>query len=236
MAYTFGEKPTEYSQKHGGEIPVWQSPKYKAAKEKAIEIIESKKYGLTEADFWILMNTTKSGKMMYSGLIISHNGCLKINDNLPSKFDADSVTKEENGYNNSLVYTYRNKEQGIYEVGEVSNTNCKNDYPYAMALKRLFDRVVLKLSKLAYNGIYSDSESEEFTQQYNAPTESPQKPAELTFDEVEQLVLLAKKKGIKSPQATISRNYGVKSLSELTKKQYNDCKKGLETMQDVKGD
>ena len=31
-----------------------------------------------------------------------------------------------------------------------------------MALKRCFDRVVLKISRLAYAGVYSDSEADEF--------------------------------------------------------------------------
>ncbi len=160
----FSEKKTEYSPKHGRELPVWQSPKYLESKEKAVEIINSGKYGVQESDFWILMNVTKSEKMAYTGLIISHNGCLKINDHLESKFDPSCVTVDKDGYKGSLVYTYCNKAQGIYEVGEVSANNCKNEYPYAMAYKRLFDRVVLKLSKLAYAGIYSDSEAEEFTQ------------------------------------------------------------------------
>jgi hypothetical protein len=152
----------------GKELPVWQSPKYLEAKKKAIEIIESNKYGVDDSDFWILMNATKSGKMMYTGLIISHNGCLKINDCLESKFNPDCVSYDKDGYNGSLVFSYCNAEQGIYEVGEVSKSNCKNDYPYAMAYKRLFDRVVLKLSKLAYSGIYSDSESDEFMQRVDA--------------------------------------------------------------------
>ena len=166
--YDFGEKNTE---KVGGkELPVFQSAKYKSAKEKAIEIIENGKYGLTEGDFWILMNTYNNGeKMMYSGLILSHTGCLKINDKLETKFDPASVRENQNGYNNSLVFTYSNKEQGIYEVGEVAPGNYKmngrNDYPYAMAFKRCFDRVVLKLSKLAYSGIYSESESDDFKKQ-----------------------------------------------------------------------
>jgi hypothetical protein len=105
---------------------------------------------------------------MYTGLIISHNGCLKINDCLESKFNPDCVSYDKDGYNGSLVFSYCNAEQGIYEVGEVSKSNCKNDYPYAMAYKRLFDRVVLKLSKLAYSGIYSDSESDEFMQRVDA--------------------------------------------------------------------
>lgn len=165
----FGEKAKEYSAKDNKELPVWQSPKYIESKAKAIEIIESGKYGVLPSDFWILMNATKSGKMAYTGLIISHNGCLKINDRLESKFNPACVTLDKEGYNNSLVYTYCNPEQGIYEVGEVSKGNCKNEYPYAMAYKRMFDRVVLKLSKLAYAGIYSDSEADEFAQQVEAP-------------------------------------------------------------------
>lgn len=165
MAYTFGEKTTEYVK--GASLPVWQSPKYTAAKQKAIDIINSKEYGLEEADFWILMNTSgDKKKMVYSGLIISHNGCLKINDNLNSKFDPSCVTMDKQGYGDSLVYSYCNPAQGIYEVGEASKANCTNNYPYAMAFKRLFDRVVLKLSKLAYSGIYSDSESDEFVQRF----------------------------------------------------------------------
>lgn len=170
--YSFNEKQTEWYAKLGEEIPVFKTPKYREAKKKAIEIIESKKYGVTEADFWILMNATKNKKMAYNGLIISHNGCLKINDNLDSKFNPESVWHDKEGYGNSLVFHYADKEQGIYEVGEISKSNCQNEYPYAMAFKRLFDRVVLKLSKLAYNGIYSDSESDEFAQHLEAGGET----------------------------------------------------------------
>jgi len=164
--YNFGEKKTEYNAKQGKEVDVWQSPKYLEAKKKAIEALESDMYKgvLSESDFWILMNATKSGKMAYTGLIISHNGCLKINDALPAekRFKPSCLTIDKEGYNGSLVYSYCNDEQGIYEVGEVSAKNCTNAYPYAMALKRCMDRVILKSSKLAYAGIYSDSEAEEF--------------------------------------------------------------------------
>ena len=168
MKHDFNEKSTEYSVKQGKEIPVFVSKKYEQSKTKAIEIIE--KYDdVEDSDFWILMNETKTKKMMYSGLIISHNGCLKINDHLDSKFVPSCVTLDKDGYRNSLVYSYCNDEQGIYEVGEVSSENCKNSYPYAMAYKRLFDRVVLKLSKLAYSGVYSDSEADEFRKVDDAP-------------------------------------------------------------------
>lgn len=174
MKHNFGEKTEEYNAKTRTKVEVWQSPKYKMAKEKAIEMIDSGKYGLSDGDFWILMNATKNDKMMYSGLIISHNGCLKINDNLDEsmKFKPECVTLDKEGYKDSLVYTYKCPEQGIYEVGEVSLSNCRNEYPYAMAFKRLFDRVVLKLSRLAYSCVYSDSESEEFKQQLESPNEN----------------------------------------------------------------
>lgn len=160
MEATFGEKNEEYSSKQNKNIPVYQSEKYKKAKEKALKMINDAKWGLSQADFWILMNETKTGKMQYTGLIISHTGCLKINDALEQnkRFDPESISIDKDGYENTLVYTYSNKNQGLYEVGEVSKSNCKNAYPYAMALKRCFDRVVLKNSKLAYESIYSDSE------------------------------------------------------------------------------
>lgn len=162
----FEEKQMEWSKKQFKKIPVSISNKYKEAKKKAIELIESKKYSLTESDFWILKNETTEGEMIYTTLILSHNGCLKINDTLEKKFNPDAVTIIENGYKNELVFKYQDKEQGIYEVGEVSEKNCKNDYPYAMALKRCFDRVVLKLSKLAFSGIMSDSEADDSQKQF----------------------------------------------------------------------
>lgn len=164
--YDFGEKTEENI--NGLKVPVeFHTPKYVEAKNKAIELLESEKYKntLKPSDFWILVNTySNKTKAMYSGLIISHDGCLKINDLLDEelKFKPNCMSIDKDGYNNSLVFSYMCPEQGLYEVGEVSKANCKNDYPYAMALKRCFDRVVLKNSKIAYAGIYSDSESDEF--------------------------------------------------------------------------
>lgn len=158
----FGEKEQEFDIKTGEQLSVWQSPKYLESKKKAIEMIESDKYGLTSGDFWILMNKTRSGKMAYTGLIISHNGCLKINDSLDKPVIPDCFIVDKEGYGGSLVYTYIDDD--VYEVGEFSAANSKNPYPYAMAYKRCFDRVVLKKSKLAYAGIYSEVEADEFNQ------------------------------------------------------------------------
>lgn len=160
----FNEKLKEYDTKTGQELPVVQSAKYRQSRDVAVKFI--KEHAIVgEEDFWIFMNKNAAGtKMNYAGLIISHNGCLKINDAADEKrkFMPECVSVDKSGYKDSLVFTYTNPAQGLYEVGEVSAKNCKIEYPYAMGLKRLFDRVVLKLCKLAYSGIYSDSEAEEF--------------------------------------------------------------------------
>lgn len=192
--YNFNEKKEEefydVEAKKVVKLPVWQSPKYLESKKKAIEILEAGKYGVQESDFWILMNKTKAGKMAYTGLIISHNGCLKVNDSLDGelRFNPACLTRTQNEYGQSLVYEYNNPSQGLYEVGEVSPKNCKNDYPFAMAFKRCFDRVVLKNSKLAYAGIYSDSEADEFKEKLDDGETDQKEP----FDEklLEELTAL----------------------------------------------
>lgn len=210
----FNEKDKEYSKKQGKEIPVWVSPKYIEAREKAIELINGKKYDLQEGDFWILMNETKTGKMGYTGLIISHNGCLKINDNLENKINPKGFSVFEDGYNNSLVYTY--VDDDIYEVGEVNKDNCKNDYPYAMALKRCFDRAVLKKCKLAYAGVYSDSEAEEFAKQ-----EIDEEDKTITETQEKALREVIKNQKIESDKVIkIIDQYGYKKLAEIKIKDY----------------
>src|SRR5574344_3118370 len=105
--HNFNEKTEEFI--NGENLKVWLSPKYAETKKKVIEMIDRNKYGLTDNDFWILMNlTSKKDKMAYSGLIISHNGCLKINDRLDSKFDPACVALDKDGWGGSLVYTYCN--------------------------------------------------------------------------------------------------------------------------------
>nr|DAZ70244.1 MAG TPA: hypothetical protein [Caudoviricetes sp.] len=188
----FNEKKSEYSLKSRQEVPVIQSAKYIASRDKALKAINDRPY-LKESDFWILMNETKTGKMMYTGLIISHNACLKINDNMPEKdkFNPDCVSVDKSGYGNSLVFTYANKAQGLYEVGEASTQNCKNAYPYAMAYKRLFDRVVLKICKLAFDGIYSDSEADEFKERYEEEPQPVTAAPEVTAQVVKDMATTA---------------------------------------------
>lgn len=208
----FGEKREESG------MEVFQSPKYIQSREFAVELINSKKYDIGEGDFWILMNKTRTGKMMYSGLIISHNGCLKINDRLENKFDPHCVTIDKDGFGDSLVYTYIDDD--VYEVGEVSKANCQNAYPYAMAFKRCFDRVVLKKSKLAFYGVYSDSEADEFKEPEAVPDSKP-KDRKVTASEVTKLLSEMGKKHVSQEQ--VFERFKVEDLKDLTLSQYNKC-------------
>ena len=183
--YNFGEKSKEnYKTKEGWvELEVWQTPKFVISRTKAIELIESKKYGLDEGDFWILKNQGGK-KLCYTGLIISHNGCLKINDKLEPelKFKPSSVSFVKDTGNKEKVLSYINEEQGVYEFGEISADNCKNDYPYAMVLKRLMDRVILKNSKVGFFGIYSEAESDDFKDKPEPKEEVKKEPKKNAFN------------------------------------------------------
>lgn len=226
--YDFNEKREEYSTKQGRNIPVWVSPKYEQSREKAIEIIDSYE-DITEGDFWILMNETKSGKMAYTGLIISHNGCLKLNDHLSEdlKFKPSCMSLDKDGYSDSLVYTYVNDKQGLYEVGEVSKANCKNSYPYAMALKRCFDRVVLKNSKLAYSGVYSDSEADEFAERIEEPETQAEAKERIIERETwrEKVIEAAKAKRIDMKEVAKDYKLNSTTTAERFKEVYEDLTK-----------
>lgn len=236
--YNFGEKKEEII--NGRKLPVeWITPKYKEAKRKVIELLESEKYKnvLEESDFWILYNTySNKTKVMYSGLIISHDGCLKINDSLDEtlRFKPECMSLDKEGYNNSLVYTYNCPEQGIYEVGEVSPSNLKNGgYPYAMALKRCMDRVILKNSKIAYSGIYSDSEADEFTKRVDedATKENDMVVTKTeTLDEKTKLIQEVDNLEIqtKTDHEEMLKFYKIESNIDMTIEQLQDAKHRLE--------
>ena len=162
--HNFNERNKEFYK--GVEIEVAVSDKYLQSRQKACEMIESDKYGLSEGDFWILKNKI-GNKLYYNGLIISHQGVQKINDRLDDelKFKEEycsDPTPYEYGGKKGLIMCYRDKRDGLLEYGEISEENCKNEYPYAMLLKRTFDRVVLVKSKLKFYGIYGEDEADEF--------------------------------------------------------------------------
>ena len=228
--YNFGEKKHEKN-KAGDTVEVWVLPKYEESRAKAITIIEAYE-DINEGDFWILKNETKSGTIMYSGLIMSHNACLKVNESLVEsmRFRPECVSVDKDGYGGSLVYTYCCPEQGLYEVGEASAKNCKNAYPYAMAYKRCFDRVVLKASKIAFAGIYSESESDTFTQ---AESLSEQKIDGFSDDMGEQITnvqaqtLMQMVDKTNTDRQKFLKHYKVNDFTKFTRAQYADALENL---------
>ena len=161
--HNFGEQEKENN------IKVWQAPTFITSRNKAIEMIDSGKYGLCDSDFWILKNKTKNGGYIYTSLIISHNGCLKINSQLSEdkRFMSKYLSEPQPSPfgNGAVILAYDDGE--LREYGEVSADNCKSPYPMAVLLKRVMDRVILKKSELAYSGIYSEVESDEFAHDAN---------------------------------------------------------------------
>jgi len=211
----FGEKSQEYSKKDKKKLDVWVTDKYKSSKKKAIELIESKKYDLDVSDFWILMN--KAGdKMAYTGLIMSHNGCLKVNDKLSIEYSFKPECVSFHRDDDVKVLQYCSPEQGIFEFGEVSPSNLMNSYPYAMLLKRLMDRVILKNSKISFYGIYSESESEDFKKEIK----EIQKEEDLT-DLKSEVIKLVDKLGL-SDENTLKT---IKAIKEGNKSSILNIKK-----------
>ena len=224
MNYTFGAQKTEYNSKAGANTKTWESPKYLEGKKKAIELIDKTEYGLTEADFWIL-KTYSAKTVTYAGLIISHNGCLKINDKLAAeaKFVPSCVSWVRNGAGD-LVLQYLNDKQGLLEFGEASIKNCTNAYPFAMVLKRLQDRVILKNSKIAFSGIMSEVESEEFKR-----TESPEREDQEKADNLITEEQIAELEALGCDLKRVAAAYKVTDIREMTSAQAEraiDRKKG----------
>ena len=219
--YNFGSQKMEYNSKAGANTKTWESPKFLEGKKKAIELIDKTEYGLTEADFWIL-KTYSEKTVTYAGLIISHNGCLKINDKLSSeaKFVPSCVSWVRNGAGD-LVLQYLNDKQGLLEFGEASIKNCTNAYPFAMVLKRLQDRVILKNSKIAFSGIMSEVESEEFKR---TEREEQEKADNLITDEQ-----IAELEALGCDFKRVAAAYKVTDIHEMTSEQAEraiDRKKG----------
>ena len=224
MNYTFGAQKMEYNSKAGANTKTWESPKFLEGKKKAVELIDKTEYGLTEADFWIL-KTYSEKTVTYAGLIISHNGCLKINDKLAAeaKFVPSCVSWVRNGAGD-LVLQYLNDKQGLLEFGEASIKNCTNAYPFAMVLKRLQDRVILKNSKIAFSGIMSEVESEEFKR-----PERPEREERANADNLITEEQIAELEALGCDFKRVAAAYKVTDIHEMTSEQAEraiDRKKG----------
>ena len=128
------------------------------------------KYDLNHDHFW---KHGQSGKW-----IISHVGCMIIADKEGIKFSKPEMIQGNwAGSTGSItMFGYgsmadKNNEGDSIEKwshGEVNEKNCHIAYPYAVAEKRLKDRLTLMLIS-AYGDVYSEIEADEFAAQQNAP-------------------------------------------------------------------
>ena len=118
----------------------------------------AQKYNLSKDDFWELKRGTRS---MW---IITHDACEKIAAKENIQFGAPTIYRDTN-QDVAIVGDAKRGNKVICSTGEASPKNCKAPYMFAMAEKRLKDRLVLKLINAYEYGIYSDSEADNFKKQ-----------------------------------------------------------------------
>jgi len=118
----------------------------------------AEKYNLSKDDFWELKRGTRS---MW---IITHDACEKIAAKENIQFGAPTIYRDSN-QDVAIVGDAKRGNKIIWSTGEASPKNCKAPYMFAMAEKRLKDRLVLKLINAYEYGIYSDSEADNFKKQ-----------------------------------------------------------------------
>lgn len=122
----------------------------------------AKKYGLNADHFW---KQKQSGKW-----IISHDAVMII-------AQAEGIVFHEP---TSFVESHRSvaflgsatlKDVTVWTTGEASPDNCFNKHIFAMAEKRLKDRLTLTLIGAYHEGLYSDSEADSFQKNHQTEEE-----------------------------------------------------------------
>ena len=122
-----------------------------------------KKYGLDgETDVWVV----RPG--VYA---IKHDAVMKIADKEGIVFDKPDI--HVNGDSVAMVGVARRVIEGAsvissistWATGEAGPSNCTAKYYWAMAEKRLKDRLTLKLINAYEYGIYSEEEADAFKKQ-----------------------------------------------------------------------
>ena len=133
----------------------------------------AKKYKLSGKDFWELPQ--RKGTW-----IITHDACERIATMEDIRFEFPEIHVGVNDTDVAMVGKATIMVEGLdsigapltkpYEVwttGEASPNNCHNKYYWAMAEKRLKDRLTLKLIGAYEYGIYSEVEADSFKNKDN---------------------------------------------------------------------
>ena len=117
--------------------------------------------------------------------IISHKAVEKIGDLAGVTFPDFPTILEGNGDAGvvTLMGWAKREERQVWTLGEASPRNNKNGYPWAMAEKRLKDRLILKLVFSGLHGdIYSEIEAD-WDKPIAATKTMPRKEEPISFDE-----------------------------------------------------
>ena len=126
----------------------------------AVEKQLAEKYGLKKECFWFHQQSKK--------YIISHVGCMVIADKEQIEFTQPQYIKNEPDavvmYGTATMRDDEGNEKTVWTHGEANHKNCYIAYPFAMAEKRLKDRLTLMLISV-YGEIYSEIEADEFSAQ-----------------------------------------------------------------------
>ena len=115
----------------------------------------AEKYKLGKSDFWEMKF---GGKSMW---IITHDAVEKIADIENIEFHIPQVFRDNNS-NIAFLGEATKGDKEVWSTGESSSFNNKNPYNWAMAEKRLKDRLTLKIINAYEYGIYSDVEADDF--------------------------------------------------------------------------
>ena len=130
----------------------------------------AKKYNLTKDDYWLEPRSNK--------YIITHDTCEKIASVENIIIQPPQIINSEKDLVRMIVVAKKG-DKVMWADGEADNSNCKNNYKFAMASKRAIDRVILKLINAYEYGIYSDVEADDFKKpKYEHRTEDQAKEFE----------------------------------------------------------
>tara|TARA_Y100000593_G_C4321132_1_gene343841 strand:+ start:537 stop:1130 length:594 start_codon:yes stop_codon:yes gene_type:complete len=132
----------------------------------------AEKYDLSADHFW---KQKQSGKW-----IITHKGCWKIAVQEGIEFERPEIISKEMGQV-VLFSAAKLGDQEVWTYGEAYPANCHVPYYWAMAEKRLKDRLTLMLIGV-YGEVYSEIEAQEFAainSQENQKTNLPNNGSEL---------------------------------------------------------
>ena len=122
----------------------------------------AKKYELNDNDFW---KHKQSGKW-----IITHDACEKIADQENISFVLPEIYTDNNS-DVAMIGSAKKGDKVVWSTGEASSRTCAMKYYWAMAEKRLKDRLTLKIINAYQYGVSSETEADDFKRESNNITE-----------------------------------------------------------------